>query len=82
MSSTNVWEVTHGFRSIEWRPHVCPPEAASHILTTPATAWLSIGFSAVAAGASIYNAYQLAQQEQMLKHISKWAYSLRNLTTL
>jgi hypothetical protein len=71
MPSTNVWEITHAQKSIEWRHHICPSEAATQILTTPATAWLSIGFSAVAAGASIYNAYQLAQQEQMLKQISR-----------
>ncbi len=71
MSSTNVWEVTHAQRAIEWRPHICPTEAPTQILATPAAAWLSIGFSAVAAGASIYNAYQLAQQKEMLTNISR-----------
>lgn len=71
MASTNVWEVTHGYREIIWRPHVCPNVPPTQILATPATTWLSIGFSAVAAGASIYNAYQLAQQEKMLTNISR-----------
>ncbi len=70
MESTNLWQVTHGKGSIIWEPHRCAGDVVSAAVSPVAT-WLSLGFSAVAAGASVYSAYKLSMQEKQLDAISR-----------
>ncbi len=70
MTTTRVWEVTHGPGEIVWQPHECPSRSIGSILSTAAAPWLSVAFSAISSGVSIYNAFQLAKQEKILTRIS------------
>ncbi|MBK7379314.1 MAG: hypothetical protein IPJ03_09950 [Ignavibacteriales bacterium] len=73
MSETTILRpVTYGPGKIIYGPpHQCPSEQIGNILATPVSSWLSLGFSAVAAGVSIYNAFQLHQQKIILQAIEQ-----------
>jgi hypothetical protein len=62
MENTNIYKVTHGFQKIIWEKIADGSNSAGPLL--------SIGFSAISAGVSIYNAYQLAQQKETLNLIA------------
>lgn len=70
MESRRLWEVTHGQGKIEWQPHECTGTKDLSVLSTPATAWVSVALSAISAGASLYTAFKVAKIEKNIKSIS------------
>lgn len=70
MASRGLYWVEHGYRMIKWEK-AGTSTAAALALTSPAAAFLSVGFGAISAGASLYNTFQLAKQSRVLDSIAR-----------
>lgn len=59
-----------GYKDIQWLDPVTDlPHSSVPLLASPVASWLSTGFSALTLGVSLYNAFQLHKQQEILETI-------------
>ncbi|MBV6419352.1 MAG: hypothetical protein DAHOPDDO_00568 [Ignavibacteriaceae bacterium] len=59
-----------GYKDIQWLDPLSDlPNPSVPLLATPVATWLSTGFSALTLGVSLYNAFQLHKQQEILETI-------------